>query len=108
MDAFTRLFGDLKPEACRAIIHVIDVTLQACPFEMLKESIISTGLLGKLLNTILSANEVIIFFFLFCFIACIINMLLIDFMNDLNFLQQENPYVLVSYVLILSRIIINV
>ncbi|EXX76769.1 Kap120p [Rhizophagus irregularis DAOM 197198w] len=76
MDAFTRLFGDLRPEACRAIIYVIDVTLQACPFGLLKESIISTGLLGKLLNTIISVNE-------------------------------ENPYVLVSYVSILARIIIN-
>jgi hypothetical protein len=58
MDAFTRLFGDLRPEACRAIIYVIDVTLQACSFELLKESMISTGLLGKLLNTIISVNEV--------------------------------------------------
>ena len=59
MGAFTQLLGDLKPEACRAIIHVIDIALQACPFDFLKESTISTGLLGKLLNTILSVNEVL-------------------------------------------------
>ncbi|CAI2186080.1 9163_t:CDS:10, partial [Funneliformis geosporum] len=76
MSAFTQLLGDLKPEACRAIIHVIDIALQACPFELLKESIINTGLLVKLLNSILSVNE-------------------------------ENPYVLVGYVSILARIIIN-
>ena len=73
MDAFTRLFGDLKPEACRAIIHVIDVTLQACPFELLKESIISTGLLGKFLNTILSVNEVFFCCVFICYIILLIH-----------------------------------
>ncbi|CAG8601076.1 16303_t:CDS:2 [Racocetra fulgida] len=57
MDAFTRLLGDLNSEACRAIIQVIDIMLQTCPFQTLSETMINTGLLWKLLNSILSGSE---------------------------------------------------
>ncbi|CAG8494007.1 26063_t:CDS:10, partial [Racocetra persica] len=75
MDAFTRLLGDLNSEACRAIIQVIDIMLQTCPFQTLSETMIITGLLWKLLNSILSGSE-------------------------------EYPYVIVSYISILARIVI--
>ncbi|CAG8655095.1 235_t:CDS:10, partial [Cetraspora pellucida] len=75
MDVFTRLLGDLNSEACRAIIQVIDIILQTCPFQALSENMINTGLLWKLLNSILSGSE-------------------------------EYPYVIVSYISILARIVI--
>ncbi|RIB09431.1 armadillo-type protein [Gigaspora rosea] len=75
MDAFSRLLGDLNSEACRAIIQVIDIILQTCPFQALSETIINTGLLWKFLNSILSGSE-------------------------------EYPYVIVSYISILARIVI--
>ncbi|CAJ0650514.1 12985_t:CDS:10 [Entrophospora sp. SA101] len=76
LDAFARMLGDLKPEACRSIIHVLDTILQCCSIQVLGESIIGSGLLWKLLNTMLSGNE-------------------------------EYPYVMVSYISILARMVIN-
>lgn len=64
MDAFTRLLGDLKPEACRAIIHVLDIIFQVCPFSSLGETIVNTGLLWKIIKSLLTGNEVK-FFYLF-------------------------------------------
>ncbi|CAG8596026.1 7001_t:CDS:10 [Dentiscutata erythropus] len=75
MDVFSRLLGGLNSEACRAIIQVIDIMLQTCPFQALSETMINTGLLWKLFNSILSGSE-------------------------------EYPYVIVSYISILARIVI--
>jgi hypothetical protein len=58
MDTFTRLLGDLRPDACNAIIHVLDVIFQACPFSFLGEIIVNTGLLWKIINSLLTGNEV--------------------------------------------------
>ncbi|RHZ44598.1 hypothetical protein Glove_718g38 [Diversispora epigaea] len=75
MDTFTRLLGDLKPEACRAIIHVLDVMFQTCSFSSLGETIMNTGLLWKIIKSLLTENE-------------------------------EYPYVLVSYISILARLVL--
>lgn len=74
------MLGDLKPEACRSIIHVLDTILQCCSIQVLGESIIGSGLLWKLLNTMLSGNEVfhkiIFIFLLYIFLYDVINIYL--------------------------------
>ncbi|CAG8586179.1 1331_t:CDS:10 [Paraglomus brasilianum] len=75
MDAFTRLLGDLKPQACSAIIQLIEVILQSCPIQLCEEHLMNTGLLWKLLNTILA--------------------------------QEEQYYILVNYLKVFARIVIN-
>lgn len=53
MDAFTRLLGNLKPQACHAIVHVIDIALQAAPLRASGEVMVNTGLLWKLLTDVM-------------------------------------------------------
>ncbi|RUP42843.1 armadillo-type protein [Jimgerdemannia flammicorona] len=57
MDAFTRLLGNLKPQACTAIVHVIDTALQASPLRLSGEVMANTGLLWKLLTDVLDNRE---------------------------------------------------
>ncbi|KAG9306619.1 hypothetical protein G9A89_004816 [Geosiphon pyriformis] len=57
LDVFTRLLGDLKVEACTAIVHVIDIILQACSIQFIGDFLITTGLLWKLLNILFEAEK---------------------------------------------------
>ncbi|CAG8445796.1 3687_t:CDS:10 [Acaulospora colombiana] len=56
MNNLTQLLGDLKPEACRAIVHLLDTIFQACPFSSLGEAIVNTGLLGKLIEPMVNPS----------------------------------------------------
>ncbi|ORY05326.1 ARM repeat-containing protein [Basidiobolus meristosporus CBS 931.73] len=57
MEAFTRLLGDLKPEACRVVTHVIETIVQLNRMNLCGESMISSGLLWKLMTAILENKE---------------------------------------------------
>ncbi|KAK9767575.1 hypothetical protein K7432_002546 [Basidiobolus ranarum] len=57
MDAFTRLLGDLKPEACRVVTHVIETMIQLNRMSLCGDAMISSGLLWKLMTAILENKE---------------------------------------------------
>ncbi|CAG8490758.1 5104_t:CDS:10 [Diversispora eburnea] len=84
---------DLKPEACRAIIHVLDVIFQTCPFSSLGETIVNTGLLWKIIKTLLTENEEYIYV-LVNYISILARLVLIGPDFIINFLsvagQQYN------------------
>ncbi|KAL1914641.1 uncharacterized protein VTP21DRAFT_8052 [Calcarisporiella thermophila] len=56
-DGFARLLGDLKPQACNVIIRVLDTILQKSPVNTYSDVMINSGLLWKLLGSILENKE---------------------------------------------------